>query len=47
MIAAGAEQIVNGRWWLSLFPGIAISITVFGYAAVGNVLQERHGKRGR
>jgi peptide/nickel transport system permease protein len=47
MIAAGAEQIVNGRWWLSVFPGIAISITVFGYAAVGNVLQERHGRRGR
>jgi peptide/nickel transport system permease protein len=47
MIASGAEQIVNGKWWLSVFPGIAISIIVFGYAAVGNALQERYGSRGR
>jgi peptide/nickel transport system permease protein len=47
MIASGAEQIVIGKWWPSVFPGIAISLMVFGYAAVGNVLQERYAQRGR
>src|SRR5262249_10732274 len=47
MIASGAEQIVIGTWWPSVFPGSAISIMVFGYASVGNVLQGRYGQRGR
>jgi peptide/nickel transport system permease protein len=47
MIASGAEQNVIGKWWPSVFPGIAISLMVFGYAAVGNVLQERYAQRGR
>ena len=34
----------SGEWWPSLFPGLAISITVFGYAAFGNGL-ERHYAR--
>lgn len=41
MIANGAPKLVIGEWWTSLFPGIAISITVFGYAAVGNALEKR------
>jgi peptide/nickel transport system permease protein len=44
MIAAGADGIVQGEWWPSVFPGIAISITVFGYAAFGNGLERRHAK---
>jgi peptide/nickel transport system permease protein len=27
-----------------VFPGIAISITVFGYAAFGNGLERRHAR---
>jgi peptide/nickel transport system permease protein len=46
MIASGAEQIVIGKWWVSVFPGVAISITVFGFAVLGNLLQERHAQRG-
>jgi len=42
MIAAGADQIVQGEWWPSLFPGLAISLTVFGYAAFGNGLERYH-----
>jgi peptide/nickel transport system permease protein len=41
MIATGAPELVLGQWWTSLFPGIAISITVFGYAAVGNALERQ------
>lgn len=44
MIAAGADQIVQGEWWPSLFPGLAISITVFGYAAFGNGLERRYAQ---
>jgi peptide/nickel transport system permease protein len=40
MIAAGATQIILGEWWPSVFPGIAISITVFGYACVADGLQQ-------
>ena len=43
MIATGSNLIILGEWWPSIFPGIAISITVFGYAIVGNVLERRYG----
>jgi peptide/nickel transport system permease protein len=39
MIAAGANGIQIGQWWPSLFPGIAMSLTVFGFAVVGETLQ--------
>jgi peptide/nickel transport system permease protein len=44
MIATGASLIVLGEWWPSVFPGIAISLTVFGYAVLGNLLEERYGR---
>jgi len=40
MIASGAPQIILGEWWQSIFPGVAISLTIFGYAAVGHGLEE-------
>ena len=40
MISLGAPQIILGEWWQSIFPGIAISLTIFGYAAVGHGLEE-------
>ncbi len=39
MIAAGANGIQIGQWWPSLFPGIAMSLTVFGFAVVGETVQ--------
>ena len=39
MIAASANELIQGEWWSSLFPGLAISLTVFGYAAFGNGLE--------
>ncbi|MCA0042522.1 ABC transporter permease [Celeribacter litoreus] len=41
-ISTGANQIILGEWWPSVFPGIAISITVFGFAVLGNALEERY-----
>lgn len=42
MIALGSQQIILGEWWQSVFPGIAISLTVFGYATVGHGLEEEY-----
>ena len=39
MIASGANGIQIGQWWPSLFPGIAMSLTVFGFAVVGETMQ--------
>ena len=44
MIATGASQLVLGDWWPSIFPGAAISLTVFGFAVCGHVLEKRYGK---
>ncbi len=42
MIALGSQQIILGEWWQSVFPGIAISLTVFGFATVGHGLEEEY-----
>lgn len=39
MIAAGRNDIIVGQWWTSVFPGIAMSLTVFGFAVVGEAIQ--------
>jgi peptide/nickel transport system permease protein len=39
MIASGANGIVIGQWWTSVFPGVAMSLSVFGFAAVGDGLR--------
>jgi peptide/nickel transport system permease protein len=44
MISPGANQIILGEWWPSVFPGLAISLTVFGFAVVGNALERRYDK---
>jgi len=44
MIANGANDIVQGDWWPSVFPGLAISLTVFGFAALGNGLERLYGR---
>ena len=43
MIASSANELIQGEWWSSLFPGLAISVTVFGYAAFGNGLERKYG----
>lgn len=40
MIAIGASNIVTGQWWPSVFPGIALSVTVFGFALLGDSLAD-------
>jgi peptide/nickel transport system permease protein len=39
MISQGAPQLILGEWWPSVFPGVAMSIVVFGYAVVGHAFE--------
>ena len=41
MISQGAPQMILGQWWCSIFPGLAMSIAVFGYAIVGHSFEAR------
>ena len=45
MIATSAPRLILGEWWASLFPGIAVSLTVFGFASLGNALERRVGNQ--
>ncbi len=40
MTAEGAGFIVSGEWWLFLFPGLAIMVTVLGFNLVGDALRD-------
>ena len=40
MIAAGKDGIIIGQWWPSVFPGLAMSACVFGFAVVGEAIQD-------
>jgi peptide/nickel transport system permease protein len=40
MISIGAPNMMTGQWWTALFPGLALAITVVGYALVGDALQD-------
>jgi peptide/nickel transport system permease protein len=39
MISQGAPQLILGQWWSSVFPGLTMSVFVFGYATVGHALE--------
>ena len=40
MIAAGKDGIIIGQWWTSVFPGLPMSACVFGFAVVGEAVQD-------
>jgi peptide/nickel transport system permease protein len=40
MTAEGASQMVTGEWWLFLFPGLAIMVTVLAFNLVGDALRD-------
>lgn len=44
MIAAGVDDMIQGEWWPSVFPGVAISMTVFGFASLGNGLERLYAR---
>ena len=44
MIAGGVDDMIQGVWWPSVFPGVAISLTVFGFASLGNGLERVYAR---
>src|ERR671934_96761 len=40
MVAAGRDQIITGNWWIYVFPGLAIMLTVLAINAVGDWLRD-------
>ena len=39
MIAMGYQNIITGHWWPSIFPGLALAVTVFGFALIGSSVE--------
>lgn len=39
MISDGAQNLITGQWWPSVFPGLALGFIVLGYALVGDGLR--------
>ncbi len=39
MISIGAQNMITGEYWTSLFPGIALGLMVLGFALVGDGLR--------
>lgn len=40
MLSQGSEHIFTGRWWLVVFPGLALAIVVFGINVFGDALRD-------
>jgi peptide/nickel transport system permease protein len=35
----GYQSIITGHWWPSIFPGLALALTVFGFALIGSSVE--------
>jgi peptide/nickel transport system permease protein len=40
MLADGYHYLVSGSWWVLLFPGLAIMLTVFGFNLLGDAMRD-------
>ncbi|MBU2663795.1 ABC transporter permease [Actinoplanes bogorensis] len=47
MISLGTSDVVAGRWWTSVPPGLALLVCVLGFSLLGEGLQERAEARRR
>lgn len=45
MISLGSSDIVAGRWWTSLPPGLALLLSVLAFSMIGEGLQDRSARR--
>lgn len=39
MIAMGYQNVITGHWWPSIFPGLALAVTAFGFALIGSSVE--------
>jgi peptide/nickel transport system permease protein len=47
MISGGASLVATGQWWVALFPGVAIAITVAGFALLSEGIGQHLNPRRR
>lgn len=47
MVAEGARFIASGEWWIALFPGLALMLSVLSFNLLGDALRDRLDPRGR
>jgi peptide/nickel transport system permease protein len=40
LIANGFQHLMNGRYWISVFPGVALLITVVSINLIGDHLRD-------
>ena len=40
MLASSRDQLLAGRWWLAVFPGVAIMLTVLSFNILGDWLRD-------
>ena len=40
MLAESRDQLLAGRWWLAIFPGVAIMATVLSFNILGDWLRD-------
>lgn len=40
MVAEGAHYIISGQWWVALFPGLALTLTVLCFNLLGDGLRD-------
>src|SRR5690606_27080166 len=44
MVSVGAQQMILGVWWVSVFPGLAIIVSVLSFALVGDMVKSLTNK---
>jgi peptide/nickel transport system permease protein len=47
MISGGASLVATGQWWVAMFPGLAIAITVAGFALLSEGIGQHLDPRRR
>lgn len=47
MIAMGFQNVVTGQWWPSVFPGLSLAVTVFGFSLLGASIEALSDPVGR
>jgi len=40
LVSEGAQNIISGHWWTSLFPGLVIVFTALGFNLIGDSLRD-------
>jgi peptide/nickel transport system permease protein len=45
MVSEGTKYLTQDKWWMSVFPGLVLALTIFSFNLVGDGLQDRFDPR--